>query len=66
MSMIVVFAHLGHWYVGLPVYLGPVVVITVLVKATDWRERHRRGARASSAAPAHNPIEDDRDEDSDL
>jgi hypothetical protein len=37
------FAHLGHWYVSLPIFMGPVVLLAALVKISAWRER-RRGA----------------------
>jgi hypothetical protein len=37
------FAHLGHWYVSLPVFMGPVLVLVIALKAQTWRE-----ARASS------------------
>jgi hypothetical protein len=45
MSTVVVFAHLGHWYVGLPVYLGPVLALVASVKVAEWRDRHRAGGR---------------------
>ena len=43
-----VFAHLGHWYVSLPVFGGPVVVIAMFVKLSERRERRRaRGGDTS-------------------
>jgi hypothetical protein len=36
-----VLAHLGHWYVSLPVFGGPVVVIAIFVKLSERRERRR-------------------------
>jgi hypothetical protein len=36
------FAHLGHWYVGLPVYLSPVLVVVALLKWSEWREKRRK------------------------
>jgi hypothetical protein len=34
-------AHLGHWYVSLPVFGGPVVVLAIALKIQTWREsRH--------------------------
>jgi hypothetical protein len=36
-----VFAHLGHWYVSLPVFGGPVVIIAIFVKLSERRERRR-------------------------
>jgi hypothetical protein len=41
-AMVWIAAHLGHWYVGLPVYLGPIVLIVLAIKASEWRERRRR------------------------
>ena len=35
-------AHVGHWYVSLPIFLGPVVVLLAWVYAGDWLERRRR------------------------
>jgi hypothetical protein len=40
----VVLAHLGHWYVGLPVYMGPVVVILAWLRYASWRDRRREEA----------------------
>jgi hypothetical protein len=36
-----IFAHLGHWYVSLPVFGGPVVIVAVIVKVSERRERRR-------------------------
>ena len=36
------FAHLGHWYVGLPVYLSPVLAVVALLKWSEWREKRRK------------------------
>ncbi len=33
-------AHLGHWYVSLPVFMGPVLLLLVALKIQTWRERH--------------------------
>ena len=40
--MMVPFAHLGHWYVGMPVYLSPVVIVFLLLKWSEWRDRRRK------------------------
>jgi hypothetical protein len=40
--MLVPFAHLGHWYVGLPVYLSPVLLVVALLKWSEWREKRRK------------------------
>jgi hypothetical protein len=34
-------AHLGHWYVSLPVFMGPVLLLVIALKFQTWRERHR-------------------------
>jgi anti-anti-sigma regulatory factor len=36
-----VFAHLGHWYVSLPVFGGPVLAVAIFVKLSQRRERRR-------------------------
>ncbi len=36
-----IFAHFGHWYVSLPVFSAPVLIIAVAVKVSERRERHR-------------------------
>jgi hypothetical protein len=35
-------AHLGHWYVSLPVFMGPLLLLVIALKLQTWRE-HRRG-----------------------
>jgi len=37
-----VLAHTGHWYVTLPIYLGPVVVLLAWVYYGDRRDRRKR------------------------
>jgi hypothetical protein len=34
-------AHLGHWYVSLLVFLGPVVVLLAFVYLGDWRQKRK-------------------------
>ena len=36
-----ILAHFGHWYVSLPVFGAPVVIIAVAVKLSERRERRR-------------------------
>ncbi|HEX4186843.1 MAG TPA: hypothetical protein VHY83_02990 [Solirubrobacteraceae bacterium] len=36
-----IFAHLGHWYVSLPVFGGPVLAVAIFVKLTQRREQRR-------------------------
>jgi ABC-type transporter Mla MlaB component len=43
-----IFAHFGHWYVSLPVFGAPVVIIAVAVKVSERRERRRARAGDSS------------------
>ena len=42
------FAHLGHWYVSLPIFMGPVVVLAALVKLSSWRDRRRAATGATT------------------
>jgi hypothetical protein len=46
-----VFAHLGHWYVGLPVYLSPVVAVFLLLKVSEWRDKRRKREQGEDAPP---------------
>ena len=34
-------AHVGHWYVSLPIFMGPVLVLFALVYIGDRRDRRR-------------------------
>lgn len=36
-----ILGHLGHWYVSLPVFGAPVLIIAIVVKVLDRRERRR-------------------------
>ena len=36
-----ILAHLGHWYIGGPVYLSPVILVVVAIKISEWREKRR-------------------------
>lgn len=47
----VVTAHLGHWYVGLPVYMGPVVLILAWLRYATWRDRRRAEAERRTGKP---------------
>jgi hypothetical protein len=44
-------AHLGHWYVGLPVYMGPVVLILAWLRYASWRDRRRAEADRRAREP---------------
>lgn len=39
--MAVPLAHFGHWYISLPVYLGPVVAVMAYLAISAWRDRRR-------------------------
>jgi hypothetical protein len=39
-------AHFGHWYISLPTYMSPVVVVAAWIGITSWRDRRRGGPRA--------------------
>lgn len=41
MSYTPVLAHLGHWYVSLPIFGVPIVLIAIIVKGSELRERRR-------------------------
>ena len=41
--MTIPLAHLGHWYVSLPIFMGPVVVLFVWVYLGDLLENRRNG-----------------------
>lgn len=33
-------AHLGHWYISLPMFMGPVLAVAITLRIQTWRERH--------------------------
>lgn len=47
-----IFAHLGHWYVGLPVYCGPLVLLVLWIKLGALRDKRRRAQEAAGRRPA--------------
>ncbi|HEY8303781.1 MAG TPA: hypothetical protein VIG42_04230 [Solirubrobacteraceae bacterium] len=51
-------AHLGHWYVSLPVFMGPVLLLVIALKIQTWRE-HRHGPDQSSKHSAVTTTHDD-------
>jgi ABC-type transporter Mla MlaB component len=55
-----IFAHLGHWYVSLPVFGAPVVIIAVAVKVSERRERRR--ARAGDTSHLRVAVKDEDDQ----
>ncbi|MEA2352093.1 MAG: hypothetical protein QOG41_6 [Thermoleophilaceae bacterium] len=36
-----VLAHLGHWYVSLPIFMGPVLLLFAWVYIGDRRDKRR-------------------------
>jgi len=40
--MTLVLAHLGHWYVSLPIWLGPFVLLIGWAKFSDRRDRGKK------------------------
>ena len=40
-QVVVPLAHFGHWYVSLPIYLGPVIAVALFLAVSDWRQRRR-------------------------
>jgi hypothetical protein len=48
---VLILAHLGHWYVSLPVYLGPFLAIAVWLKWSSYREGRRRRDEANASPP---------------
>ncbi|HEV3093569.1 MAG TPA: hypothetical protein VGY30_03545 [Solirubrobacteraceae bacterium] len=34
-----IFAHLGHWYISLPIFMGPALLVVIALKVQTWRER---------------------------
>lgn len=43
-----ILAHLGHWYISLPVFGAPVVIVAIAVKVSERRERRRKRAGDTS------------------
>jgi len=46
-----VFAHLGHWYVSLPIWLGPFVLLFGWAKIADRREKAKKQRGTRSGRP---------------
>ncbi len=46
-AVTVVLAHLGHWYIETPIYVGPIVAVVLWMRVHERRERRRarRGDR---------------------
>lgn len=55
-----IFAHFGHWYVSLPTFMGPVLIIAIAVKVSAWRDRRRVGRGEASHTRVAAIQEDDK------
>jgi hypothetical protein len=40
--VIPVFAHLGHWYVSMPIWMGPFVLLFGWAKLSERRRRKKK------------------------
>lgn len=36
-----ILAHFGHWYISLPTFMVPTLIIMIALKASAWRDRRR-------------------------
>ena len=52
--MTLLFAHLGHWYVSLPIWLGPFALLFGWAKIAERREKAKQ--RDAPPAPARAPL----------
>jgi hypothetical protein len=52
-------AHLGHWYVSLPVFMGPVLLLALALKLQTWRERRRGPDRSGKRSSVTMIAEED-------
>jgi hypothetical protein len=34
-------AHFGHWYISLPIFMGPVIVLAGWLLVVSWKDRRR-------------------------
>jgi hypothetical protein len=34
-------AHFGHWYISLPVFMGPVVALFAYIYIGEWRNKRK-------------------------
>src|SRR6202035_6074639 len=55
-----ILAHFGHWYISLPPFMGPVVIIAIALKVSGWRERRRA---SGGGGEGHSRVALTRDED---
>jgi len=43
-------AHFGHWYVSLPVFMGPVVALFGYIYIGEWRNKRRERKKTKKGA----------------
>jgi|GEM_PF-1763390 len=55
-----ILAHFGHWYISLPTFMGPVVIIVIALKVSGWRERRR--ARGDTGGHSRVALTQDEDQ----
>jgi hypothetical protein len=42
-----VFAHLGHWYVSTPIWMGPFVLLFAWAKLSERRNKQKKRRRTT-------------------
>jgi hypothetical protein len=55
-----IFAHFGHWYVSVPTFMTPVVILAVCVKVSERRALRRAREGDTSRLPVLVTEQDDR------
>jgi hypothetical protein len=51
LATVLVLAHFGHWYISLPTYMTPVILIAGWAKWNDYKERkQKRKVKAGTKA----------------
>jgi len=43
-------AHFGHWYISLPVFMGPVVALFGYIYLQEWRNKRRDRKKSKKGA----------------
>jgi hypothetical protein len=46
------FAHAGHVLIDLPIFMGPVIAITVWLAIANWRDKRSSRSAASTRGTA--------------
>jgi len=55
-----ILAHFGHWYISLPTFMTPVVMIGIAVKVSERRALHRAREGDTDRLPVAVVVRDDR------